>query len=218
MMTDFILMNRPVQWLVIGLGHLFIISLMLQTRPQATPAVHEVIQARLIRSPQPLAVTSNESQPLPLQKLPSKPKAARLQSTPAIRPATAQTLAPAPTAAVKAAAEPPVDIPRASVAATATDTRAGPITPPIFNAAYLDNPSPAYPPASKRFGETGHVLLRVLVAATGRAERIELKTSSGFDRLDDAARMAVTRWRFIPARRGEEAIAAWVLVPISFAM
>jgi protein TonB len=216
MMADFILMNRPVQWIVIGLGHLLIISLMLQTTPQATPAAHEVIQARLIRSQQPLAVTANESQPLPMQKLPSKPQAARQQFKPVTISAAAQQLEPAPAALAKPTAELPVDMPRAAVAAASAS--AGPLTPPIFNAAYLENPSPAYPSASRRFGETGHVLLRVFVSAVGRAERIELKTSSGFDRLDDAARMAVTRWRFIPARRGEEAIAAWVLVPISFAM
>ena len=35
-------------------------------------------------------------------------------------------------------------------------------------------------------------------------------------RLDNAAQDAVWRWKFVPARRGDEAVSAWVLVPITF--
>jgi protein TonB len=45
---------------------------------------------------------------------------------------------------------------------------------------------------------------------------VELRESSGHPRLDDAAAAAVRRWRFVPARRGEQPVGAWVLVPISF--
>ena len=37
-------------------------------------------------------------------------------------------------------------------------------------------------------------------------------------RLDQAALDAVRQWRFVPARQGEQAVAAWVLVPIQFAL
>lgn len=71
---------------------------------------------------------------------------------------------------------------------------------------------------SRRLGEKGRVLLRVFVSAAGRAERVEVKASSGFERLDFAARESVAGWRFVPARCGDEHVAAWVLVPISFVM
>jgi len=54
------------------------------------------------------------------------------------------------------------------------------------------------------------------VSAAGRAEDIEVRTSSGHARLDEAARETVKGWRFVPARRGEQAVPAWVLIPISF--
>ena len=92
------------------------------------------------------------------------------------------------------------------------------ITPPLFNADYLDNPAPAYPGASRRLGEQGRVLLRVLVNTAGRAEEVQLRASSGFVRLDDSARDTVKAWKFFSARRGSETIAAWVLIPISFRM
>ncbi|MDR3299507.1 MAG: energy transducer TonB [Candidatus Accumulibacter sp.] len=85
-----------------------------------------------------------------------------------------------------------------------------------FDAAYLRNPKPSYPPMSKRLREEGKVMLRVHVLADGNAGQVEIKQSSGSARLDEAARIAVHRWRFVPARRRNEAVDAWVVVPISF--
>jgi protein TonB len=67
-----------------------------------------------------------------------------------------------------------------------------------------------------RRSEQGRVLLRVFVSIDGRAERIELQKSSGFERLDQAAEQAVQRWKFTPARQGDQTLAAWVTVPIDF--
>lgn len=67
-------------------------------------------------------------------------------------------------------------------------------------------------------GEQGRVVLRVLVSSDGHAERVELRTSSGSPRLDDVALATVRRWKFVPARQGDQAVPAWVLVPISFTL
>jgi periplasmic protein TonB len=91
-----------------------------------------------------------------------------------------------------------------------------PLEPPRFDMAYLNNPPPAYPGVSLRMKEQGRVILRVLVSASGEAQSIEVRTSSGSERLDRAAIEAVRRWRFAPARRGAETVAAWALVPILF--
>lgn len=92
----------------------------------------------------------------------------------------------------------------------------GAVVPPRFDAAYLQNPEPGYPILSKRLGEEGKVILRVLVNPEGLAEQVEVRQSSGHARLDQAALVTVRRWRFTPARRGAERLAAWVLVPLSF--
>ena len=92
----------------------------------------------------------------------------------------------------------------------------GAVVPPRFDAAYLQNPEPGYPLVSKRLGEEGKVLLRVLVNPEGLAEQVEVRQSSGHPRLDQAALGTVRRWRFTPARRGADRLAAWVLVPLSF--
>ena len=91
-----------------------------------------------------------------------------------------------------------------------------PVTAARFDADYLQNPPPVYPALSRRLREEGKVLLLVRVSAQGHAESVQVRQSSGFERLDDAAMAAVRQWRFVPARRGDEAIAASVVVPIVF--
>lgn len=121
--------------------------------------------------------------------------------------------AEAPVSAIAIAPQPPAP-PVAEVAPPAPPV----VTAPRFDADYLSNPKPVYPLASRRLGEEGKVLLRVKVSPDGTALSVEIKQSSGFPRLDDAARDAVVRWRFVPARRGDEAIESWVTVPIVFSL
>jgi len=92
------------------------------------------------------------------------------------------------------------------------------IIPPRFDAAYLDNPPPRYPVLSRRHGEQGQVLVRVFVDAAGQPVRVALDRSSAYPRLDEAALEAVRRWRFAPARQGQQAVGAWAVVPIVFSL
>lgn len=134
-----------------------------------------------------------------------------------------RALSPRPVIAVQpeqAAAAASFSVPAAVAPAPAADaTPAMPapaITPVRFEAAYLHNPRPDYPPLSRRLGEQGKVLLRVRVSREGQPAAVDLEKSSNFERLDDAARQVVSHWRFVPARRGDEAIDATVIVPIIF--
>ncbi len=164
---------------------------------------------------QPMAVRLVEILPeLPKPKPPEPPKPKKLQPPPQMPLLTANTVSdaaptfvvpPQPPAPAKA---PPIDVAPAPAPVAITAAR--------FDADYLHNPKPVYPHASRRLGEQGKVLLRVFVSAAGLAEKVEIKLSSGFARLDQAAEDAVARWRFVPAKRGEQAFAAWVQVPITF--
>ncbi len=143
---------------------------------------------------------------------PPKPKPVhKAVHKPVERPVVAK--APeAPAAAELAPAPPPPAAPLAAAPAPAPV----PVTEPVFNAAYLQNPAPAYPPLSRRLHEEGRVILRVHVNAAGQPDDVQVRASSGHSRLDDTARETVRQWKFVPAKRGAEAVAAWVLVPISF--
>jgi len=122
--------------------------------------------------------------------------------------------------------EPAPDAPTASLPTPATSDvappakvtsgPAAPVIPPRFDAAYLHNPVPVYPLASRRLHERGTVLMRVLVSAQGVAEEVLIQRTSGSPRLDGAAVEAVRRWRFVPARSGSQDVEAWVLVPMEF--
>ncbi len=93
-----------------------------------------------------------------------------------------------------------------------------PVIPPRFNADYLQNPAPTYPALARRMHEQGKVLVRVLVDVEGAPERVELKASSGFPRLDQSAIETIKNWKFVPARQGDQKVAAWVVVPITFTL
>lgn len=89
---------------------------------------------------------------------------------------------------------------------------------PSSDADYLQNTRPAYPAMSKRLGEQGKVLVRVLIGVDGTARQAEIQKSSGFDRLDQAALATVQRWRYVPGKRGGVAEAMWFSVPLVFVL
>jgi protein TonB len=188
--------------------------------------------------PPPVALEVTLSVPRPLPVAPPEPETPppiKRKAEPQRKPepaqtsvksqATAQAEQPAPILSLPAQQAPaestftvpgpkPVEAPQAptqkpQVASVAT-------LPPAFNAAYLRNPAPRYPLAARRFGEQGTVTLRVLVTAEGLPARVDLEKTSGSVHLDSAAIEAVKGWRFTPARRGNEAVEGWVLVPIVF--
>jgi protein TonB len=73
-----------------------------------------------------------------------------------------------------------------------------------------------YPRESTRKRERGTVLLRVMVDALGHPSQIQVERSSGFDRLDNAARDAVAQALFRPHEVNGVAQPAQVLIPIEF--
>jgi protein TonB len=78
------------------------------------------------------------------------------------------------------------------------------------------NVPPRYPGSARRRGQQGRVLLRLHVAADGSTSVPEVVSSSGVAVLDRAARRAVSRWRFTPARRNGRTVDATVEVPVVF--
>jgi len=66
---------------------------------------------------------------------------------------------------------------------------------------YIRPPRPVYPALSKRSGEAGVVIIAVYYSSSGHAKRAEVFKSSGFERLDRAARDAVMASQVTPFRR-----------------
>jgi protein TonB len=81
---------------------------------------------------------------------------------------------------------------------------------------YVRAPAPVYPSESNRKRERGIVLLRVVVDTLGRPAQIQIERSSGYVRLDSAAREAVEKALFRPYEVNGVAQPAQVLIPIEF--
>ncbi len=124
---------------------------------------------------------------------------------------------PAPNAPVGAIDPPPVVTPVAAPVALAPPAPAR-VELPSSDADYLQNPAPPYPPLSKRLGEQGKVLVRVLIGVDGTAQKADIKQSSGFERLDQSALSTVLHWRYVPGKRAGVPEAMWFNVPINFVL
>lgn len=169
--------------------------------------------------PQPEPVKPKPVKLAPAKPAPAKPKIQPLRTPkPVKRSAVIAAQSDAPSSQTVSAPEPSAQLAAQPATHAEAAPAPAPVIPPRFNASYLDNPAPDYPPQSRSEGEEGKVLLRVLVSIHGHAEQVEIRRSSGFHRLDEAARSTVRHWRFVPAHQGDEKVSAWVLVPIAFSI
>ncbi len=181
-----------------------------------------LLQMNVIRLPDPLTLLSIRmitpqvvAQPELEPVKPELRKPLKQDPLPAPQPVRLAAPADSPALATTTVSPPPV-INSVLSAPTAAPTAIAAHTPPRFDADYLDNPVPRYPPVARSRREQGNVMLRVNVDANGAPTEVLLHTSSGIDSLDQSALSTVRRWRFVPAKFGNTAIAAWVLVPINF--
>lgn len=180
--------------------------------PSVSPsAPAQTLKVSLISAPQeaPRPPAPPQATAQPVQKAPPTPPR-QLATKPRTDTPAAETVAATQATPQMAAAAAPAT-------PSGTPSEAPPaIVPPKFDAAYLANPAPAYPTLSRRLNETGRVLLRVKVSADGLPTEIDVAQSSGYPRLDEAAREAVRGWKFVPARQGDKPVPAAVQVPIVF--
>jgi protein TonB len=211
-------------------------------RNDAQSILTRTLEVVLIKAPEPLPMQETP-RPLPMQETRPEPKP---RVEPAVKPREERKVSAANKSRVTADTQPVLALPapapqiealpsavpsNADVAVPATDSKpnvaatsapAGPprekaaTTPAIFNAAYLRNTPPRYPLIARRNGVEGTVRLKVFVTREGRPADVQLDQSSGSAALDTAALDAVKTWQFVPARRGQEPIESWVVVPVVF--
>ena len=78
--------------------------------------------------------------------------------------------------------------------------------------------APTYPAISRRMGEEGKLVLRVELDENGRIDEAKVIDSSGYERLDTAALIAVRSWQCNPSRRNGQPIRAVALQPFNFVL
>jgi protein TonB len=202
--------------------------------PAPEPARVPVKPPRLLAPPKPKEPPVARRQEPPVLPPPA-PIASAPTPTPAPAPAAAAPAPAAPVSDAPAAAVEPATAPTASSTTFVSSSGGGetapaaPAPPGPRTAAVAPEGltqyarpqggyqvRPNYPASARRLGVQGTTLLRVHVLADGHIGDVLVEKSAGHPDLDDAATDAVKRWRFDPARRGKEAVAMWVLLPVEF--
>jgi protein TonB len=185
--------------------HALGLYLALTVAPQIRPAVAQVpLTAIFISQPEP----TPRREPPPVSVVTPQP-IARMPELPAID-------IPTDTPPASRAITVPIQTASSPTTATPAEDRSTPKL--VATVEYVREPSPRYPPQSRRLREQGLVVLRVVIDERGAASSIEIETSSGHARLDDAAREAVLRAAFRPYVEDGEPRRALVLIPIEFAL
>lgn len=210
--------RRAVRFALILAAHAAVLwaGFELASRPEVRQAAQE-IYVRLMEPQRPPPPEPQVKPPEPARPQPARRTPAPETPQPVL---TAKADAPAPSTSFAVPPQPPAPpvAPPIEAAPAPAAPAPAPMTAARFDADYLANPKPAYPVTSRRMGEEGKVVLRVKVSPGGTPAAVEVRQSSGFPRLDEAAKSAVEHWRFVPARRGDEAVESWVSVPIVFSL
>jgi protein TonB len=221
---------------VVMLGHVGVACLLgsgVLTNAVPAGAPDKVIMASVVMDAPAQAATKPEpakpqtqakTKPDPERQPEDKPISPPLQPTPVLSPAAPSDAAPILPSAAPSGATATVTPPTAATPMGAGNQRpannatTAAVVLPSTSADYLNNPAPPYPRQSKRLGEVGTVVIRVLITPEGRAEKAEIRTSSGYLRLDETALSTVQRWRFVPGQRNGAPEAMWFNVPIRFVL
>jgi len=180
---------------VIGLHVIFALALIAGTAVKYVPQLRDILESQLIK---------HEEEEKPKEPPPPPPdfKPPPVQTPIVDLPIVA---CPPPVNAIVQKAEPakPVEQPKAA-------------PPPITQARIAKGSnlgeacSSYYPSASRRLSEEGSVVLLVYVAPNGRVSETKVETSSGIQRLDEAAEKCVrAQGKFEPQKVGNDAVGSW---------
>lgn len=117
-----------------------------------------------------------------------------------------------------------VDVAPVATTNAITTTREAPPTPPPTQVVGARTPKkglsrPPYPSSSERLGEEGVVGLSLYLDAKGKVSEGKIDSSSGFERLDQAAlKHALREWKFEPCMNGSQPVPCWHQIRFRFAL
>jgi protein TonB len=195
---------------LLALHGIAIVGLMNASRLRDAVAEARPIFLAVVDAPAPVA----RPQPLP------PPPSLRVPAPPPLElPLIAPEPSPSPSpllAQVAAPAPPPAPVAQVVEVAPVQAPAPASKTIPASAVQYLVPPAPVYSRISARMKESGKALIRVYIDAAGMPRNVQLATSTGFTRLDDAALAAVRNCRFKPYLENGVAVAGWAAIPIEF--
>ncbi|MQA20434.1 TonB family protein [Rugamonas rivuli] len=161
------------------------------------------------KQPPPPAKPAEAAKPTPAPAPPVQ--AAKSAAAPEASRAREEVERPADPAPARSEAKSVAETSRASappVASISASSASQGLRPAVFVDARAC-PTPAYPINAYRNGESGSVLLALLVGNDGRVLESKVQKSSGSSDLDKAARKALSQCRFKPASSDSQAEPTW---------
>ncbi len=175
-------------------------------------AIPKVVTVNFVAPPSP-APAPPVPKTVPVVKLPPP---VVVPQVPMVQIAVQNTIT-VPQVAAAVAEKAPVAPPQVVAVASATPAPPAPGPKTITSGVeYIQAPQPVYPAMSKRMGEQGKVVLRILINEKGLPDQVLVQTSSGSTRLDEAGRQAALRALFKPHMEDGRAVAVYVIVPLNF--
>ena len=200
--------------MVIILVHALLIGMLIQVRSHGMRVQDAKLTVVNLAPPPPPPPSASAAPPQP--SAPEVIAPPPIVQTPVPLPQAVQTSpvpqsisAPAPTLAVVAGPAPPTTMPSAPPSL---------IQGGDIGTQMVSGKPPRYPIESRRTREQGTVVLQLILGVDGTVETIMVSQSSGFSRLDNAARDAVKHWRWKPTLRDGQPMRVRGLVEIPFVL
>jgi protein TonB len=194
--------ERVIIGIVIALHLLFLIGFQSGMKPDNDNNLDESrVMANLVSpetAKQPPAPPARAPTPPPPKPKQEQKKTVDEKSTQAPNPPQSQTQTPTPPAPQSKSESP---VPNATVAPSTSPGISGtPIQTDIgkLEVLYQPDADAYYPSFSKRSGEQGEVVVKLIIDESGSVEEVALLRSSSFPRLDRAATEIGRRYRFKP--------------------
>jgi protein TonB len=92
-----------------------------------------------------------------------------------------------------------------------------------YDASEVDKPpklvrkmDPKYPPEARRDRTEGRVVVRCMISAKGKADKMEIVESTPEGVFDESALKAIKYWSFRPGVLKGEMVDTWVKIPLTF--
>ncbi len=191
--------DRIIIGIVIALHLLFLIGFQSGMKPDNENNLDDArVMANLVSPEAAKQPQAAPAAPPPKPKQEQKKKTVDEKST---QPPTPQTQQPAATPPTPQQSKSESQAPNATVAAATTSGSSGtPIQTDIGKlvVVYQPDADAYYPSFSKRSGEQGEVVVRLIIDESGSVEDVALLRSSSFPRLDRVATEIGRRYRFKP--------------------
>ncbi|WP_158903128.1 energy transducer TonB [Burkholderia sp. L27(2015)] len=208
---------------LVVLAHVLVLFVALHTR---APEVLKLepprsISVQLIAAPTPPAPPPPQASPKPTPPVtpPPTPRPVVKPLPKPVKQSTRPTETPvAPPTPPSAPATPAVAAPPANPVPAMPQTLPADTAPKTVEHLSCAIPPPVYPALSRRNGDSGTVLVKIVIDTAGRIETANVARSSGFPRLDDAAVQAVLQSHCNAHVENGQGIRSAALVPFRFTL